>query len=461
MQSTQSIQANPNTLVIEAWLHPLSALTPSLILHNLGLQVIRVNETGMTVSIDRGHYDCTDTNYARIVVRTKSPIAFSHPTHATHATTFCCSFFSQKATVGMDSTELHSHWLGNCNVYLDDDKHGSGCSYRHESGHAKTWRKAVIAHVNEANEANEDAVSVEPCPPRPRPSPQQQTINNTNHNNKANAKDHLRIIQLQKQNFLLRTAVGELMAQLGTMRTEMAAMQMRQNEQEVWNKRANQCMQDWTNKQVIERVWILETQHAVLRSEHLKQKEQQQEQRQQEQRQQEQRQRLQQQQEQEQRLQQQQQEQPQKLKCKCKCKSLLKKQKKQHETVCSEIVERMARLEENINGIGSSCNKCNDNKCNDNKCNKCNDDDYKHTAFDFNAIYNYYDEQHYSEDECPALDLISNHYADFDFFAEPVAKPVPEPVPEPVPDEPESYDDDDDMFELIQIEVVPNFDLPK
>jgi hypothetical protein len=38
---------------------------------------------------------------------------------------------------------------------------------------------------------------------------------------------------------------------------------------------------------------------------------------------------------------------------------------------------------------------------------------------------------------------------------------VPEPVPEPVPDEPESYDDDDDMFELIQIEVVPNFDLPK
>ena len=248
------------------------------------------------------------------------------------------------------------------------------------------------------------------------------------------------------------------MAQLGTMRADLEmkfeAMQMRQNEQEVWNKRANQCMQDWTNKQVIERVWILETQHAVLRSEHLKQKEQQQEQRQQEQRQQEQRQqeqrqRLQQQQEQEQeqeqRLQQQQQqEQPQKLKCKCKCKSLLKKQKKQHETVCSEIVERMARLEENINGIGSSCNKC-------------NDDDCKHTAFDFNAIYNYYDEQHYSEDECPALDLISNHYADFDFFA----KPVPEPVPEPVPDEPESYDDDDDMFELIQIEAVPNFDLPK
>ena len=280
----------------------------------------------------------------------------------------------------------------------------------------------------------------------------------------------MRIIQLQKQNFLLRTELDDIRAQLGTMRTEMAttlgAMQMRQNEQEVWIKRANQCMQDWTNKQVIERVWILETQHAVLRSEHLKQKEQQQEQRLQQQ------QRLQQEQEE------QRQEQPQKLKCKCKCKSLLKKQKKQHETICSEIVERMDHLEtivENMNGIGS-CNKCND-KCND-KCN--NDDDYKHTAFDFNAIYNYYDEQHYSEDECPALDLISTHYADFDFtptatvsdpvIADPVvADPVPvvaaaiaDPVPVvPTPSASEDEDDDDDLFELIQIEAVPNFDLPK
>jgi hypothetical protein len=118
------------------------------------------------------------------------------------------------------------------------------------------------------------------------------------------------------------------------------------------------------------------------------------------------------------------------------------------------------------------------NQCN-NQCNKCNDDynndDYRHNPFNFNAIYNYYDEQHYSEDDCPALDLISNHYADFDFtptatVADPVqvAEPVPlepvvpvVPVPEPAVADPESYDDDDDMFELIQIEVVPNFDLPK
>jgi hypothetical protein len=387
IQPIQPTQSKQNTLVIEAWLHPLSALTPSLILHNLGLQGIQVNETGMTVSIDRGHYDCTGANYARIVVRTKThptnpthpthPTHATHPTHpphATHPTTFCCSFFSQKATVGMDSTELHSHWLGNCYVHLDDDKHVSGCSYRHESGHAKTWRKA-IAHVNEANEDQDqdqdqdnDAVSVEPCPPRPSPRTKINQINQTNsvnqtNNNKANAKDHLRIIQLQKQNFLLRTELDDMRGQLGAMRAEMEmkfeAMQMRQNEQEVWIKRANQCMQDWTNRQVIERVWILETQHAVLRSEHLKQKEQQQEQRQQEQRlqreqvqrqqeqrekeQREQEQRQQEQREKEQREQeqrqqeqrekeqrQQEQPQPQKLKCKCKCKSLLKKQKTRH-----------------------------------------------------------------------------------------------------------------------------------
>jgi len=104
-----------------------------------------------------------------------------------------------------------------------------------------------------------------------------------------------------------------------------------------------------------------------------------------------------------------------------------------------------------MNGI-NQCNKCNDN----------NNDDYSQNPFNFNAIYNHYDEQHYSEDDCPALDLISTHYADY--FAtvleplEPVVPVVPEPVVA-APEEP--YDDDDDMFELIQIEAVPNFDLPK
>lgn len=140
------------------------------------------------------------------------------------------------------------------------------------------------------------------------------------------------------------------------------------------------------------------------------------------------------------------------------------------------MLERISQLEENMNGI-NQCNKCND-KCNDDKCNKCNDDnnndDYSQNPFNFNAIYNHYDEQHYSEDDCPALDLISTHYADyFATVLEPLEPVVPVPLvpvvaevpvipePEPVVADSESYDDDDDMFELIQIEAVPNFDLPK
>jgi hypothetical protein len=126
------------------------------------------------------------------------------------------------------------------------------------------------------------------------------------------------------------------------------------------------------------------------------------------------------------------------------------------------MLERISQLEETMNNGINQCNKCND-KCNDDN----NNDDYRHNPFNFNAIYNYYDEQHYSEDDCPALDLISTHYADyFATVAEPVPlvplEPVVPVVPEPVvaaPEEP--YDDDDDMFELIQIEAVPNFDLPK
>lgn len=129
------------------------------------------------------------------------------------------------------------------------------------------------------------------------------------------------------------------------------------------------------------------------------------------------------------------------------------------------MLERISQLEETMNNGINQCNKCND-KCNDDN----NNDDYRHNPFNFNAIYNYYDEQHYSEDDCPALDLISTHYADyFATVLEPLEPVVPVPL-EPVvavPLEPvvaapeEPYDDDDDMFELIQIEAVPNFDLPK
>ena len=65
-----------SSLVIEAWINPLSAITPSLILHNLELAGIQLPHS-LTVTIDRGHYDCMDTNYTVIAVETPTPIQVS------------------------------------------------------------------------------------------------------------------------------------------------------------------------------------------------------------------------------------------------------------------------------------------------------------------------------------------------------------------------------------------------
>ena len=120
---------------------------------------------------------------------------------------------------------------------------------------------------------------------------------------------------------------------------------------------------------------------------------------------------------------------------------------------------------ENKNAV-NECNKCNDNKCNDNKCNdnKCNNDNYDCNPFDFNAIYDHYDQHHYwdnnvnvhDDDECPALDLIANHYADF--VPDAVAGAA---VAGAVSDASDDVADDDDRFELIQIESFRDFPLPK
>lgn len=109
--------------------------------------------------------------------------------------------------------------------------------------------------------------------------------------------------------------------------------------------------------------------------------------------------------------------------------------------------------------MNEPCNKCNDDKCNDDKC---NDDDNKencniiHNPFDFNTIY--HDQNYYmntsthdddNDNECPALDLIVNHYEDF-------VPAVPVPVPNPDNDNNDDDNDDaydDDMFELIQIDL--------
>ena len=416
----------------------------------------------MTITIDRGHYDCAGTNYAVIGVRTTSPIHYNPQSQS-----FYCSFFSHKATRDMGTNALHPHWLGNCSVFLgaDFETHVLQCSYRHESGHVKTWRKANQDELSEDEDEDEDkdeaqdqedAVSVDPFPPaNTNPSPKRKP----KFTKSLNPKDNQRIIQLQKKNLLLRTELDALKANLEAMKADICTIKaqlgatnltQRLNEQEVWIKRANQCMQDWTNKGVIDRVWILETQHAYLRSEHLKHKEQQQQQ-----------QRIQSQIQPQQQIQQPQQ--PQQNKC---CKSLrkkLKKQHTQHESVCSEMLERLTRLEANEanrNVMNEPCNKCNDDKCNDE-----NKENYN--PFAFSAIYDHYDQSHYMEntctthdddddnDECPALDLIVNHYAATVDVSVPVV-----PNPDNDNDNPDDDNDDaydDDMFELIQIS---NFDLP-
>ena len=394
---TQSMQPQPesdaSSLVIEAW---VPVLTPSLILHNLELHGIQpINGTGMTVTIDRGHYDCTGTNYSVIVVS-----AVRVPLRTQRS--FCCSFFSRSATRVMDSAAAHSQWLGNCYVHLGHVV--PPCSCRHESGHAKTWRRID----------QRDAVSVEPVPvqkspnPSPNPSPKR--------------KNTLRIIQLQKKNLLLRTELDVLKTEvrdlkaglvamkeaLGTVKEDQVGLAQRHKEQEATTKRANQCMQDWSNQQVMERLLILETQQQS------------------------------------------------------RCNSFRKKSKKE----LKRLAERLDRLE-NVN----ECNKCN-------KCNKCNDvEPISWNPFDFKAIYDYCDQANATmghaadDDECPALDLIVNHYAEYVPCAVSISPPPPSLPPhqdvvvinddkDEDDDEDDDDDEDNDLFQLIQVEAVYDFDFP-
>ena len=438
-----------STIVIENWVSPLSALTPSLIVHNLELQGIQLPQR-LTIEIDRGHYDCTDTNYAVITVQTDGPILFMNCTVLPQS--FYCSFFSQKAVQGMDLVILQQHWLGNCFLHMGETA-APVCSFRHESGYAKTWKKVVppkapikAYHLRSPapspplcrsrQDEDDDAMSAVSIDPAPKNKP-----------NKSKSKDNIRIIQLQKKNLLLRTELDMLKSEFMDLKAEVVAMKealgivkedqvglaQRHKEQEAATKRANQCMQDWTNKQVIERVWILETQHAQLRSEHLKQKEQQQQQQQQQQ-------------------------------CKPKHKLVNKKTKKE----MKRLSERLAQLE-NINN--------NHNYTQHSFCNKCNDNCITN-PFDFREIYDHYDQHHYdqwscdqyhydaihatndtttttiNDDSCPSLELIANYYAD-----EPNPSPPVEQVeqvaskPTSNPNEEDSDFDDDDFFE-IQVEVV-------
>ena len=233
ISALQPLYRMPLSLVIEAWINPLSALTPSLILHNLELIGIEAPQS-LTVTIDRGHYDCMDTNYAVIVVEATSPVRLPTPVQSS----VCCSFFSHSVTRGMDPGALYPHWLGNCYVHFGHNREAL-CSYRHEAGRTKTW--------------NLESGSVDP-------------VSNTKKTTK------IQIVQLQKKALLLRTELDvwkaevrdlktELMAlkaELGTVKADQVGLAQRHKEPEAWANRANKCMQDWTNQQIIERVRILE-----------------------------------------------------------------------------------------------------------------------------------------------------------------------------------------------------------
>jgi len=241
----------PLSLVIEAWITPLSAITPSLVLHNLELAGIQLPHS-LTVTIDRGHYDCMDTNYAVIVVDTTSPVRLP----LLPSQSVCCSFFSHSVTRDTDPGALHSHWIGNCYMHIGYNREAM-CSYRHEPGRAKTWKR-VDTH-DDAHDDAHDAVSVEPEP---------VSVENTN--TKTKTKTKLKIIQLQKKVLLLRTEldvwkaeVRDLKAELMVLKADQVGLAQRHKEQEAWVKRANQCMQDWTHQQVIERLRILENAAAA------------------------------------------------------------------------------------------------------------------------------------------------------------------------------------------------------
>ena len=241
MQSMQSMQS----MIIEAWVPANCVLTPSLILHNLALQGIHPISEGMTITIDRGHYDCMGTRYTVIVVQTRAPLGTTHPDKW-----WQCSLFSRKAEPGMDATASYPHWLGNGYMRFGDT--APMCSYRYEAGHAKTWRRTEQPEQPEQPEPEQpeqpepeqsDSVSVDPVP---IPQISKNKNNNT------------RIIQLQKKNFMLRTELDALKAEFKDVKADLVGLAQRHKEQEAATRRANQCMQDWMNKQLLERVCILE-----------------------------------------------------------------------------------------------------------------------------------------------------------------------------------------------------------
>ena len=232
-QPQPQAQPQAQSLVIEAWVPADCVLTPSLVLHNLALQGIPVKREGTTITIDRGHYDCTGANYAVITL----------PLHGGSPATFRCSFFSHKAAQGMDPSALQSCWLGNCYVHWGAT--GAPCSYWHESGHAKTWKSEAKSNaISEAKSEPMSPVSVEPV----------SYTNPTNPNKKSKNKSKL------------KRKLAALKKKLAALKGEVAALSQQVQSHHAATQRANQCMRDWVNLQVIERLCILEQASNALKA---------------------------------------------------------------------------------------------------------------------------------------------------------------------------------------------------
>jgi hypothetical protein len=193
----------------------------------------------------------------------------------------------------------------------------------------------------------------------------------------------------------VKEGLGTVKEGLGTVKEDQVGLAQRHKQQETATQRANQCMRDWINLQVIERVCILEAQLSQKAEAQLSQKAEAQ-------------------------LSQKAEAQlSQKAEAQqSECKSFHKKNKKALKRLSDRLV-----LLENVNVRESACNKC----CSGN-------DPVYWNPFDFKTICDplpCLDD----DDECPALDLIVNHYPD---------------VVNNCDD-----DDDDDLFEIVQV-----FDLP-
>jgi len=183
---------------------------------------------------------------------------------------------------------------------------------------------------------------------------------------------------------------------------DQVALAQRHKEQEAGTRRANQCMQDWTNQQVIERVRILEVQQQSQQS------------------------------------QQSQQQQPNR----CKCKARKKEIKRLAERV---VLLENANANANANAIIQASNPFD--------FNTIYDPWEREDMPALDLIANHYTD--YAPHDYAPHDYAPHDYAPHD-YAPHHDEPVTEPVTHADDDDEDEDEDDDDMFEVIQI-----FDFPQ